>query len=189
MRSTALLLAVTSLVLIGCSPNEEPLTGLRNCDLLVAGDDFGNTIDVPEAETELFARPGRYVGGDAAFLSGLDEPVRHVSRSNGPCGQHDLFVSLSDAGWCAAVLGRTWERTTCDEGLAVSTVAEVEVPEAGGWVTIVRAPGAEVSHVLLGTSVGTIAAFVRDGFALAVLPEQIASAIIVEFDGDTRRVR
>ena len=70
MRSTALLLVLASLVLIGCSPNEEPLTGLRNCDLLVAGDDFGNTIDVPEAETELFSRPGRYVGGDAVFLSG-----------------------------------------------------------------------------------------------------------------------
>lgn len=187
MRSLLALLAL-SLVLAACSPNEEPLTGLRNCDVLEAGEDFGNTIAVPEAGTVLFSRPGRYVGQEAAFLSGLPEPVRHVSRSNGPCGQHDLFVSLSDAGWCAAIIGRDWDRSTCVDGQG-DALAQVEVADAGGWVALVRAPGAEVTHVLLDTSVGIVAAFVRDGFAVAVLPEQVGAIEVVEFDGDRRTVR
>ncbi len=182
-------LLLLSLALAACSPNEEPLTGLRNCDVLEAGEDFGTTIDLPEAETELFSRPGRYVSAEAAFVSGLAEPVRHVSRSIGPCGQHDLFVTLSESGWCAAVVGREWDRTTCVDGLSNATWTQVEVADAGGWITLVRAPGAEVTHTLFGTSVGTVAAFVRDGFALAVLPEQVTSIEVVEFDGDSRTLR
>ncbi|NND85427.1 MAG: hypothetical protein HKN46_09795 [Acidimicrobiia bacterium] len=188
MRSLLSLL-VLSLVLAACSPNEEPLTGLRNCDVLEAGKDYGTSLDLPEAETELFSRPGRYIGAQAAFVSGLAEPVFHVSRSNGPCGQHDLFVSVSESGWCAVVVGRDWDRSVCVDDLSTSTWTQVEVADAGGWVTLVRAPGAEVTHTLFGTSVGTVAAFVRDGFALAVLPEQVTSIEIVEFDGDSQTIR
>ena len=177
-----------SLVLVACSPSEEPLTGLRNCDVLVAGEDFGETIDIPEAETELFVRPGRYLGPEAAFVSGLAEPVRHISRSNGPCGQQDLFVSVNDGAWCAVVTGRDWDQSLCGDDLLETSWTQASVPDAGAWVTLVRAPGAEVTHVILGTSVGPVAAFVRDGFALAVLPEQVVSIEVVEFDGDSRTI-
>jgi hypothetical protein len=186
---TLLALLLFSLVIGACSPNEEPLTGLRNCDVFVAGEDFGTTIDLPEADTELFSRPGRYLGPEAAFVSGLPEPVRHVSRSNGPCGQQDLFVSVNDGAWCAVVTGRDWDQSLCGQDLLETSWTQASVPEAGAWVTLVRAPGAEVSHVVLGTSVGPVAAFVRDGFALAVLPEQVVSIEVVEFDGDSLTLR
>ena len=75
------------------------------------------------------------------------------------------------------------------DGLSDATWTQIEVAEAGGWITLIRAPGAEVTHTLLGTSVGTVAAFVRDGFALAVLPEQVTSIEVVEFDGDSLTLR
>lgn len=192
MRS-ALVLVLLAVVLVGCSPSEEPLVGLRTCDVLVAGDDFGNTIDVPEADTEIFSRPGRYVGEEAEAVS-MRSGALHVSRSRGPCGQHDLFVSLddlpdADVAWCAVVVGRAWSRELCGESLVVPQVVETRTPGGDGWVTVVRAPGPEVSHVLLDTPEGPVAAFVHDGFALGVFPLRVRGVEVVEYDGDTRRVR
>lgn len=187
MRPLIALLTL-SLVLVGCSASEEPLTGLRNCATLSAADHFGETIDIPEADTEIFSRPGRYVAPEAAFVSGLPEPVRHVSRSKGPCGQQDLFVSVDDGAWCAVVAGRDWDQSLCGADVLETSWTQANVPDAGAWVTLVRAPGAEVTHVVFGTSVGPVAAFVREGFALAVLPEQVTSIEVVEFDGDSRTI-
>ncbi len=185
MLATRLVL-VLALVLVAtaCSPNEEELQGLRSCGELAGAEGYGNTREIPEADVTLFSRPGRYSGAEAAALTGLEGEVQHVSRSIGPCGQQDLFVSLSADAVCVAVEGRGWRGSTCWDEVTSPALLRVPVDGFSGEVMVTWAPGSDRSHVLAETASGlSVAAFVRGGAALMTLPEEVRGVHIVDFDG------
>jgi hypothetical protein len=184
-----LVLLVLALVVVACSPAEEELHGLRTCGVLELDDDFGNTREIQEADVALFSRPGRYTAEESAQLTGLSGDLRHVSRTVGPCGQHDLFLGVDGDQWCAAVVGRVWDAQACWTDLMGPSAISLAVPEdVRGSALLVWAPGSAVSHILVDSAGTTVAAFVRDGLALAVLPDGWSAVTVVDFDGTTTPV-
>ncbi len=180
---------VLTLVVTACSPVEEELHGLRTCGVLDVDDDFGNTREIPEADVALFSRPGRHTAEEALQLTGLPGELRHVSRSVGPCGQHDLFLGADGDEWCAAVVGRAWNSEECWRNLIGPAAIPLTVPESvHGSALLVWTPGPSASHVLVSSGGIEVAAFVRDGVALAVLPDGWSAVTVVDFDGTETRV-
>lgn len=187
-RRLLLLLLVIMLAASACTPREEELRGLRTCGELVAGDEFGTTPVIEGADVILFSRPGQFSPEEARGVSGLEGDVLHVSRSIGPCGQHDLFFGADGATRCVAVVGRIFASQTCwDASVESPAVFALEVSEdINGTAVVIWAPGIGPSHVLLsGESMPVTAAFIRNSVALAVLPTAPSEVLVVGADGTT----
>ncbi len=189
MATPRLLVLLVLAAVVACSPGEEALIGLRSCGEIEAGREYGNTRSVDEADVVLFSRPGRYTPAQASEVAGLKGDVSHISRTFGPCGQQDLFLSFDNGQWCAAVLGRTWAGSVCWEDLAAPAALRVPVHDLNGDVLVVWAPGLDRSHVLAETGSGVrVAAFIRSGVALVTVPGSVGSLEVVDFDGSVERV-
>lgn len=183
------LVLVVVLAVTACSPYEEELRGLRSCGELTSGQSYGNTREIPEADVTFFSRPGKYTGEEAAALTGLVGDVQHVSRSVGPCGQQDLFVSVTAASVCVAVVGRGWGGDTCWSDVTSPTLLQVPVSDLNGEVLVTWVPGNDWSHVVAESESGLIvAAFVRGGAALMTLPVGVKSVEVVGFSGSEESV-
>lgn len=178
-----------SLLVVACSPDEEALRGFRSCGSLEVGADYGNTRLIPEVEVILFSRPGRYAPEVAARLTGLRGEVNHVSRTVGPCGQQDLFLSFDGVQWCAAVVGRGWDGQVCWDTEDPPFGLRVPVKGLAGEVIVAWAPGGDRSHVVATTDGGiTVAAFVREGLALVTVPGGVTALDVVASDGTVDRL-
>lgn len=177
--------ALVAVLAAGCALIEEPIAGGFSCGPLEREADFGRTRDVPEADVEIFSRPGRYQPDEVQRVLeplGLRPDADHVSRSSGPCGEHDLFVRIVDGSHCIGVVGGSWSDEVCREALGGETVLPLDLGAAeGSGVVVVVAP--DVAHVLADSGGLVLAAFPLEGHAVLTSPEPIENLRTVTFDG------
>lgn len=180
-------LALVAVLVSGCALIEEPIAGGFSCGPLDREADFGRTRDVPEADVEIFSRPGRYQPDEVRRVLeplGLRSDAEHVSRSSGPCGEHDLFVRIVDDRHCITVVGGSWSDEVCREALGGETVLSLDLgPAEGSGVVVVVAP--DVAHVLAESGGLVLAAFPLQGHAVLTSPEPLENLRAVTFDGTT----
>lgn len=182
------LLVLVAVLATGCALIEEPVAGGFSCGPLDREADFGRTRDVPEADVEIFSRPGRYQPAEVQRVLeplGLRPDADHVSRSSGPCGEHDLFVRISDDRHCVAAVGGSWFDEVCRDTFGGETVLPLDLGVAeGSGVVVVVAP--DVAHVLADSGGLVLAAFPIEGHAVFTSPEPLENLRAVAFDGTVR---
>lgn len=178
--------AVLGLVAAGCTLGETELAGRFICWPLEADDSFGRTREIPEADIELFSRPGRHEEVTQALvlepLGVATDGVTHVQRTNGPCGEHDVFVRIVDDEHCITVVGRQWWDQVCRETLGGETVFDLDLGEAEGHGVLLLV-GSDVADVLADSGGFTLGAFPVDGYVLLTSPEPLTNVRTVTFDG------
>ena len=175
-------MVVLGVVLGACAFGEEPLAGRQSCWDLVDGEDFGGGRDIPEADIELFARPGAWEADDVAAILdplGLPTDAEHVARVEGPCGEQDVFLRYDAEGQCITVVALRWWDDVCRTADGPTEIP-LDMGEVDGHAVLL-VDGGDVATVLVDSGGYVLGAIPIGGLAVIASPEPIADPVRIPF--------